>query len=323
MTPLLSLIGVAKHPQGLGRMAEAANARGLPVKEYMRVRLLSVREGYTLLRVSASQGKFSKIEQGHPKHPVCHQEGGWVVLMLGHAKALRCQLSCDVYLPPYQITLPQAEQYVEELRGFAGLLAELPRPGIGLLDFRGSHALGRHQCWTKRDLHSEFLLEALGGVRQSLEQRQSPGKVRDSLPIGIALQGILGGLLAIVHRPGVLPSLLKVYGQLYGEGSRRLPVTCHQPLPNPPMQAQTPRRRYPVVDGLLVERVDEIIARRHGPVWPGPVSTRPEPLSTPCQALTPRFDLLDVYSQTSGHDGSGKLVSHHASDLKHSLFFGA
>src|SRR5215510_13902829 len=153
MTPLLSLIGVAKHPQGLGHMAEAANARGLSIKECMHVGLLSVREGYDLLRVS--QGKFSEIVQGHPKHQVCHQEGGWVVLMLGQAKVLRCQLSCDVYLPPYQITLPQAEQYVEELRGFAGLLAEFPRPGIGLLDFWGSHALGRHQRWTKRDLHSE------------------------------------------------------------------------------------------------------------------------------------------------------------------------
>src|SRR6266481_2841701 len=111
-------------------MAEAANARGLPVKAYMSVGLLSVREGYALLRVSASQGKFSEIEQGHPKHPVCHQESGWVVLMLGQAKALGCQLSCDVYLPPHQITLPQAKQYVEELRGFACLLAEFPRPGI-------------------------------------------------------------------------------------------------------------------------------------------------------------------------------------------------
>src|SRR5262245_5877339 len=158
MTPLLSLIGVAKHPQGLGRMAEAANARGLPVKEYRSVRLLSLREGYAPLRVSASQGKFSEIEQGHPKHPVCHQEGGWVVLMLGQAKALRCQLSCDVYLPPYQITLPQAEQYVEELRGFAGLLAESSRSGIGLLYCGCSHALGRHQHCAQHDMHNAILL---------------------------------------------------------------------------------------------------------------------------------------------------------------------
>jgi len=167
----LGLIWVAKHPQCLGYMAAAANARGLSIREYMRVGLLSVSEDYALLRVSASQDKFSEIEQGHPKHPVGHQEGGWVVLMLGQAKALRCQLSCDVYLPPYQITLPQAKQYVEELRRFADLLAEFSRSGIGLLYFGCSHALGRHQRWAKRDLHNEFLLEALGHIGQSLEQR--------------------------------------------------------------------------------------------------------------------------------------------------------
>ena len=183
------------------------------------------------------------------------------MLMLGQVKALRSQLSCAVYLPSHQITLPQAKQYMQELGSFAGLLAEFPRSGIGLLYCEGGHALGRHQRWTKRNLRGEFLLEALRCVRQSLEQRQSPGKVRDGLLIGIALQGILGGLLAIMRRPAILTSLLKVHGQFCSEVSHLLPITCHQPLTNPPMQAQAPRRRYPVVNGLLVERVDEAIAR--------------------------------------------------------------
>ena len=140
-----------------------------------------------------------------------------------------------MYLPPHQIKLPQAKQYLEELRGFACLLAELPRPGIGLLYFRGGHALGRHQRWTKDGLRGEFLREALGRVRQSPEQHQSPGQVRNGLPISIALQGILSGLLAIIHRPVIRPSLLKVHGQFCGKVARLLPVTCHQPLPNPPM----------------------------------------------------------------------------------------
>src|SRR5215471_15075573 len=47
--------------------------------------------------------------------------------------------------------------------------------------------LSRHQRRTKRDLHDELLLETLGRVWQSLEQRQSSGKVCDGLTIGIAL----------------------------------------------------------------------------------------------------------------------------------------
>lgn len=79
-------------------------------------------------------------------------------------------------------------------------------------------------------------------------------------PIGIAPQGILGNLLAIVHSPLVLPSLLKVHGQFCCKVSRLLLIACLQPFPNPPMQAQTPSRWYPIVNGLLIERVDEAIA---------------------------------------------------------------
>ncbi len=107
----------------------------------------------------------------------------------------------------------------------------LLRPGVGLLSSRGGHASGRYQCWTQCGLHQRVLLETLGRVRQSLEQRQSLAKVRDGFPIGIAPQGILSGLLAIVHRPMILPPLLKVHGQFCCK-VRRLPsIAASNPSP--------------------------------------------------------------------------------------------
>ena len=75
------------------------------------------------------------------------------------------------------IKRPQSPQHREELRGLPHLLTQLARPGVGFLHFRGSIALGGDQRRAQSDLQRQFLLGALGSVRQGLEQLQPFGEV--------------------------------------------------------------------------------------------------------------------------------------------------
>ena len=93
--------------------------------------------------------------------------------------------------------MPQAPQHREELRGLAHLLAQLPRPGIGVCHFRGRIALGGDQRRAQGGLQVQLLLGTLGGVWQGREQLQPLGEVRDRFHIGRALDGPLARPLPV------------------------------------------------------------------------------------------------------------------------------
>ena len=177
VAPLQGLVRIAKKPQGQGRIGEASHPGVMPVEEGMGAVLLGVVEGNALLQVRAGRGKLSQTEQGRPQRIVGLQEESRVLHALGQAQELLPQLARRLELRPHQIKHPQSPQHREELRGLPHLLAQLPRPGVGLFHFRGRIALGGHQRRAQGELQRQFLLGALGGVRQGLEQLQPLGEV--------------------------------------------------------------------------------------------------------------------------------------------------
>jgi hypothetical protein len=82
----------------------------------------------------------------------------------------------------------------------ADLLAQHPRPGVGLLHVRGRHALGGDQRRSQRELQVEFVLRPRRGLGEGGEQRQACGQVLDGFRVRRALQRALPGLLPVVHR---------------------------------------------------------------------------------------------------------------------------
>ena len=95
------------------------------------------------------------------------------------------------------IKLPQAPQHRDELRRLPDLLAQLPRPGVDLPHFRGGKTLSGPQRHTQRGVQREFVLRALGGVRQRREDFQPCGQMPNRFQVGRALDGPLARPLPI------------------------------------------------------------------------------------------------------------------------------
>ena len=116
---------------------------------------------------------------------------------LGQAEELLRQLTRRLELRPHSIKRPQ----VPTAPGRAG---ESPppagtvlAPGCRLFPPPGRIAFGGHQAGPRASCKCEFLLGALGSVRQSLEQLQPFGEVTDRFHIGRALAGSLPCLLPV------------------------------------------------------------------------------------------------------------------------------
>ena len=87
--------------------------------------------------------------------------------------------------------------------GVADLLTQLLRPGVGLFHLRSRRALGGHQRRPQGELHLELLLHPRRSLRQGGQEGEPAPEPVAGLLTGIASQGIVCGLLHILHRPGV------------------------------------------------------------------------------------------------------------------------
>src|SRR5947208_1354871 len=130
---------------------------------------------------------------------------------------------------------PQAIQHWEELWGLSHLLAQHPRLGVGGSHFRGRPALASHQRSAQGEVQPEFMLYALRGVWQRLEQSQSLAEVANRLPVGTSPGRILCRLLQIRYGPAVIPPALKVHSQFGCDLARPFPISLRFPLADPPM----------------------------------------------------------------------------------------
>ena len=88
-----------------------------------------------------------------------------------------------------------------------------------LCHFRRRLALGEYYRNAESDEQREFLLGALTGVWERLEQLQCLREVANGLKICRALEGALARLLPVGNRLGIEPRLCAVMGQQFGLGS--------------------------------------------------------------------------------------------------------
>ena len=102
--------------------------------------------------------------------------------------------------------------------GFPYLPAQLSRPGVGCFHFRGRMAFGEYQRHAQGSLQREFLLGALGRIRQSCEQFQSFREMTDRFHIGRTLHGALSCLLPVGNGLRDEASLGVVMGWQFGLG---------------------------------------------------------------------------------------------------------
>jgi hypothetical protein len=120
-----------------------------------------------------------------------------VVEALREAEELLPQVVRRRELPPMEIKSYQTQQDREELRGVAELPAQLARPGVGGFHFRRRMPPGEDQRDAEGGEEREFLLGALGAVRQGGEQGQRRGQVADGLDMRRALAGALARPLPV------------------------------------------------------------------------------------------------------------------------------
>ena len=137
-----------------------------------------------------------------------------VGLALRQVEELLRQLARGRQLPLGHMKLREPPEDPSELRRLPHLLAQRIGPGVDLAHFRGPHPLRGHQQLPQGELQREFVLGALGALRQGRQQREPFGEGGDRFVMGIAPGGIVPRLLPIVDGPRDLAPALEVDGEL-------------------------------------------------------------------------------------------------------------
>src|SRR5215813_5097778 len=136
---------------------------------------------------------------------------------------------------------------------------------------------------------------------QLLHQFQRPGEIRDRLTVGKAPDGVRGRSPQIRHRPAVVPPPFKMHSEFCGDLAHACAVRGLLTLAEPLMEPEALRRCYPLLQNVLVERMNELITPRHRSVRPVVNPQRPQELPAPRQALTPRFNPRYLFLRGSRH----------------------
>jgi hypothetical protein len=114
--------------------------------------LLGVVKGDPLIQVGLGAGLLAKVKEVHPQSEVSLHLERRVLFALGQGKEGLCELKCLLEFCANVVKKPKPRQRGEEPRCLTYLLAQLPRPGVGLLHIRGRIALGGNQGGTEGNL---------------------------------------------------------------------------------------------------------------------------------------------------------------------------
>jgi hypothetical protein len=109
-----------------------------------------------------------------------------------------------------------------------------------MFHLRRGFTLRRDQGGAKGSLQQQFLLEALGRMREGVEQRQCFREMGHHLGKRAPLEGSVSGLLQIHHGLMRILSPLKVHGQLCRYVAGLGTISCLQPCANAPVETDPP-----------------------------------------------------------------------------------
>jgi hypothetical protein len=181
---LQGLLRITKNPQDYGRKEPASHPGVIPVAKGQRAMLVSVIERDPVLEMVAGSSELPEPKQVIPQYLVGDQTEGGVGLALGQSEELLAQLQGRLVLSPFSIKLTESLQNREEVGGFARELTEFACASISVFHLWGSNALSSHQESTQGNLQCQFLLGALRGIRQEVEQLQPFAEVSNRFHIG-------------------------------------------------------------------------------------------------------------------------------------------
>ena len=114
--------------------------------------------------------------------------------------------------------------------------------------------------------------------------------MRDRLLIGASLQGVVGGLVEIVHGSSGVAPTDEMHRQLRGNLRRLGRIPAFLAEPDLLMQLYPAAGRHARVRHLLIETVRELVARRRRPVGPRLDAVGPNKPPLARQRAIARFD---------------------------------
>ena len=93
------------------------------------------------------------------------------------------------------------------------MLAQLPRPAVGMSYIGVGVPFGGDQCRPQGHVHLEFLLGTLGGLGQCWQECQGVSEVGNGFLMRAPLQGLLPSRVEIADRPHHIASPRKMHRQ--------------------------------------------------------------------------------------------------------------
>src|SRR5262249_31061173 len=141
--------------------------------------------------------ELALVEQRGSKLEMSANAQRQVVLSLREQKQLLAQLTSGVQLTSHVIEGRQPSEDREDLLCRPDELAQLSGARVGGLDLRGGIALGGDERRTHLDLEGQFLLMALGCLRQRLEQLEALGQMPYRFDVRGAGEGELRGHVVV------------------------------------------------------------------------------------------------------------------------------
>ena len=114
--------------------------------------------GYALLELGSGCHKCSEGEQGVSQRPVGIREKVVVLQTLRESNRLFPQFPCCPEFSSYLIKETEPDQGLQELRGLADPLTQLPCTVVDACSFRGANTFGNKECRAQRIAQREFLL---------------------------------------------------------------------------------------------------------------------------------------------------------------------
>jgi len=146
-----SLCGIPSHPQRPGIDAKAPDARVYPtIARGQPAVLRRIIQGNRLFHMGASQDGVAQQKPTAPECIMCLEQQRPILHALRHLEALFAELQRRLMVAAGHIKEPQVPQDWDLFWGLAELLTQGTGPRVGLDDFGGRVAFGRHQCRSQR-----------------------------------------------------------------------------------------------------------------------------------------------------------------------------
>jgi hypothetical protein len=156
-------------------------------------------------------------------------------------------------------------------------------------------------------------------VRQRLDQFQPRGEMGDCLLIGTVPQGILPRVGEIVDSTPGIASTRKMHCQLRSNLPGLHPITDFLASPDLLMQAHPVPGRYARIHHLVIQGMDELIARRNRPIGPGLGAPGPDEPPLAGQGRRARFERLGSLRYARRHGRHGKCAPGHTGSFQERL----